>query len=71
MLRKDGLDVWVMPTVSGNPIIRRDTNTVIFSLTREEALTLIGDITKAFGDGSFDRVTIGLEADHIYAKDME
>lgn len=71
MLRKDGLDIWAAPSAAGNPIIRRDTNTVIFTLTRDEALTLIGDITKAFGDGSFERVTVAVEAKHIYAKDME
>jgi hypothetical protein len=71
MLRREALDISVAPTAAGTPIIRRDTNTVIFTLDRAEALELISDITKNFGNGSFDKVVVVLEADHIYPKDMD
>ena len=50
------------------PMVRRNTNTVIFKLKQDEVLALVGAIaTRAYG-GS---VTLVVESDTIYAKDME
>jgi hypothetical protein len=51
------------------PIIRRDTNTAIINLTTTEVLELIGGLVRDL-EGR-DDVRLVIEADNIYAKDME
>jgi len=69
MIIKPGQTIYVNNAYL-DPIIRRDTNTVMLVLTQDETLQLIGDLVSGLKGGSnLSRVMI--ESDQIYSKNME
>lgn len=68
IIMKPGLTIGTQPTFF-EPIIRRDTNTVIISLSVAQTMQLIGCLARDI-EGRSD-VRLIIEADTIYAKDME
>jgi len=52
-----------------HPLIRRDTNTTLVSLDKDDVLQLITDLSSRVE--GVKRVWLAIEADHIYAKDMD
>jgi hypothetical protein len=72
----NGTQIHAHPVAAGPPIINLDKDTVIFSLSRDEALGLVGEISKAFGiesvpsSASFDRVNVVIEGAMTYPKEV-
>lgn len=63
MIKKEAVDIIARP-IGASPIMRRDTNNLIFTLDQAEALSLIQEISNAFGFGTYDKIYMHVEFDN-------
>jgi hypothetical protein len=66
----------VFPVAAGTPLIDRSKDVVVFSMSKDQALGLVGEIAEAFGIASvpsaaaYDRVNFLIEGAMIFPKVM-
>jgi hypothetical protein len=71
MVRQEAVSIMARP-VGTSPIMRRDTNNLIITFDQAEALSLIQEISSAFGDGFADKIYMHIEFDNgmFYPKEV-